>query len=103
MPMASAFSHTPDHYIWHIALAIQGMTAVSEVEKLQILAYFTNTDGGTNFMHEGFNADCPEEFTRDWFAWANTLFSEFVLSLTGKAVKGSPLYHHLQKNNGKLV
>jgi len=95
--------HTPDHYIWHIALAIQGMTAVSETEKQQILAYFKNTDGGTNFMHEGFNADCPEEFTRDWFAWANTMFSEFVLSLTGKAVKGSPLYHHLIKNNSKLV
>ena len=91
--------HTPDHYIWHIALAIQGMTAVNTEEKLRILAAFKNTDGGTGFMHEGFNADCPEEFTRDWFAWANTMFSEFVLSLTGKAVKGSPLYHQLQKNS----
>ena len=91
--------HTPDHYIWHIALAIQGMTAGSAEEKQQILTAFKNTDGGTNFMHEGFNADCPEEFTRDWFAWANTMFSEFVLSLTGKAVKGSPLYHQLQKNS----
>ncbi|MGG0741328.1 glycoside hydrolase family 125 protein [Niallia taxi] len=93
--------HTPDHYIWHIALAIQGMTAVSEEEKQQILTAFKNTDGGTNFMHEGFNAECPEEFTRDWFAWANTMFSEFVLSLTGKAVKGSPLYQHLQQNISK--
>ncbi|MEH7545211.1 glycoside hydrolase family 125 protein [Neobacillus vireti] len=91
--------HTPDHYIWHIALAIQGMTATSEEEKQQILAYFKNTDGGTNFMHEGFNADCPEEFTRDWFAWANTMFSEFVLSLTGKAVKGSPLYQQFLIKN----
>jgi uncharacterized protein len=95
--------HTPDHYIWHIALAIQGMSAVSVAEKQEILAAFKNTDGGTYFMHEGFNADCPEEFTRDWFAWANTMFSEFVLSLTGKAVKGSPLYHQLLKNNSKLV
>ncbi|MFP5108782.1 glycoside hydrolase family 125 protein [Neobacillus sp. C211] len=90
--------HTPDHYIWHIALAIQGMTATNEEEKQQIFAYFKNSDGGTNFMHEGFNADCPEEFTRDWFAWANTMFSEFVLSLSGKAVKGSPLYHQFMKN-----
>jgi len=90
--------HTPDHYIWHIALAIQGMTTTNETEQQEILAYFKNTDGGTHFMHEGFNADCPEEFTRDWFAWANTMFSEFVLSLTGKAVKGSPLYHQLLKN-----
>ncbi|WP_286229958.1 glycoside hydrolase family 125 protein [Neobacillus mesonae] len=91
--------HTPDHYIWHIALAIQGMTTTDEAEKQQILAYFKNTDGGTGYMHEGFDADCPEEFTRDWFAWANTMFSEFVLSLTGKAVKGSPLYQQLMKNN----
>ncbi|MBT2658569.1 glycoside hydrolase family 125 protein [Bacillus sp. ISL-18] len=91
--------HTPDHYIWHIALAIQGMTSTSEEEKQQILAYFKNTDGGTNFMHEGFNADGPEEFTRDWFAWANTMFSEFVLSLTGKAVKGSPLDQQFLKMN----
>lgn len=90
--------HTPDHYIWHIALAIQGMTTTNEAEKAEILSYFKQTDGGTNFMHEGFNADCPEEFTRDWFAWANTMFSEFVLSLTGKAVKGSPLYNHLIKS-----
>jgi uncharacterized protein len=89
--------HTPDHYIWHIALAIQGMTTTDEAQKQKILSYFKNTDGGTNFMHEGFNADCPEEFTRDWFAWSNTMFSEFVLSLTGKAVKGSPLYYHLLK------
>ncbi len=90
--------HTPDHYIWHIALAIQGMTTTVEGEKQMILDYFKTTDGGTAYMHEGFNADCPEEFTRDWFAWANTMFSEFVLSLTGKAVKGSPLYHQLIKN-----
>ncbi|GHH97892.1 glycoside hydrolase family 125 protein [Neobacillus kokaensis] len=91
--------HTPDHYIWHIALAIQGMTTTDEAERQQILTYFKNTDGGTEYMHEGFNADCPEEFTRDWFAWANTMFSEFVLSLAGKAVKGSPLQQQLLKNN----
>jgi len=91
--------HTPDHYIWHIALAMQGMTTTDEAEKQKVLSYFKNTDGGTEYMHEGFNADCPEEFTRDWFAWANTIFSEFVLSLTGKAVKGSPLYHQLMEIN----
>ncbi|MEH7179341.1 glycoside hydrolase family 125 protein [Neobacillus vireti] len=90
--------HTPDHYIWHIALAIQGMTTTDATEQQKILSYFKNTDGGTKFMHEGFNADSPEEFTRDWFAWANTMFSEFVLSLTGKAVKGSPLYYHELKH-----
>ncbi len=31
-------------------------------------------------MHEGFHADDPAQFTRPWFAWANAMFSEFVLA-----------------------
>nr|WP_128894575.1 glycoside hydrolase family 125 protein [Longirhabdus pacifica] len=89
--------HTPDHYIWHIALAIQGMSGTDKQEKLDILNMFKETDGDTGFMHEGFDADRPSEFTREWFSWANSMFSEFILSLCGIAVKDSPLYHALQK------
>ena len=73
------------------------MTTTDEVKKEEILSYIKTTDGGTNFMHEGFDVDCPEEFTRDWFAWANTMFSEFVLSLTGKAIKGSLFHQQFQQ------
>ena len=34
---------------------------------------------GTGFMHEAFNKDDPNKFTRSWFAWANTIFGELVL------------------------
>ncbi|WP_243356125.1 glycoside hydrolase family 125 protein [Bacillus litorisediminis] len=88
--------HTPDHYIWHIALAIEGMTSTDASDKNRILEVMKHTDGGTGFMHEGFDADRPEEFTREWFSWANSMFSEFVLSLCGYAVKGSPLYKSLK-------
>lgn len=91
--------HTPDHYIWHIALAIEGMTSTDASDKKRILEEMKQSDGGTGFMHEGFNADQPEEFTREWFSWANSMFSEFVLSLCGFVVKGSPLYKKLQENN----
>ncbi|PPA70445.1 glycoside hydrolase family 125 protein [Jeotgalibacillus proteolyticus] len=83
--------HTPDHYIWPISLAIQGMTATSTEEKARILDLFKRTHGSTYYMHEGFNADRPEEFTRPWFAWANSMFSEFILSEIGMYVPGSPL------------
>ena len=36
------------------------------------------THGGTGFMHETFHKDDPTDFTRSWFAWANTLFGEFL-------------------------
>lgn len=83
--------HTPERYIWHIALAIQGMTAKTGKEKQDILDLFKQTDGYTNLMHEGFHVDDPEIFTREWFSWANSMFSEFVLHLNEKNVKGSPL------------
>jgi meiotically up-regulated gene 157 (Mug157) protein len=83
--------HTPDHYIWHISLAIQGMTAASKKEKARILDIFKRTHGSAYYMHEGFDADRPEEYTRSWFAWANSMFSEFILSEIGVYVPGSPL------------
>ncbi|MYL45255.1 metal-independent alpha-mannosidase [Virgibacillus halodenitrificans] len=83
--------HTPEEYIWHISLAIQGITASTEEEKQAILSIFKQTDGNTNFMHEGFHVDDPEQFTREWFSWANAMFSEFILHLNGINVKGSPL------------
>jgi len=29
-------------------------------------------------MHEGVNVNDANDFTRPWFAWANSIFSEFV-------------------------
>ena len=29
-------------------------------------------------MHEAFHKDDPKNYTRNWFAWSNTLFGEFL-------------------------
>ncbi|MFC5401526.1 glycoside hydrolase family 125 protein [Cohnella soli] len=73
--------HTPDRYIWHIALSMQGLTAEEPQESLQLLDTLLATDADTGFMHEGFHADDPKQFTRPWFAWSNSLFAEFVHGL----------------------
>jgi meiotically up-regulated gene 157 (Mug157) protein len=39
------------------------------------------SNAGTGFMHESFHKDDAAHFTRKWFAWANTLFGEFVLKV----------------------
>lgn len=70
--------HTPKGYIWHMALIMQGLTSEDTSEKKQILRYLEETDGGTGYMHEGFNADNPKEFTREWFTWPNSLLCEFI-------------------------
>ena len=32
-------------------------------------------------MHESFNVDNPQKFTRSWFAWVNGLFGELILKI----------------------
>ncbi|MDY3929363.1 MAG: glycoside hydrolase family 125 protein [Clostridia bacterium] len=70
--------HTPENYVWHMALVMQGMTATDNNEKREILEMIANTDADTGYLHEGFNVDNPCEFTREWFTWPNSLFSEFI-------------------------
>ena len=70
--------HTPPDYIWPISLCIQGLTS-EDGEEIRTLADMLETiDAGTLLMHEGVHKDDPAQFTRPWFAWANSIFSEFV-------------------------
>lgn len=71
--------HTPPEYIWHIALSMQGLTSHSKEEMKWLLDTIVATDAGTGYVHEGFHVDDPAQFTRPWFAWSNSIFSEFVL------------------------
>jgi uncharacterized protein len=76
--------HTPDQYIWHIALTMQGLTAQTTEEKENLLELLLSTDAGKQVMHEGFLCDDPSAFTREWFAWANSLFALFVMQIFTK-------------------
>lgn len=78
--------HTPKDYIWHIALSMQGLTSTDPDECRALLDMLTSTDAGTGFMHEGFHKDDPAKFTRPWFAWSNSLFSEFVLKCLDEGI-----------------
>ncbi|MBQ6265040.1 MAG: glycoside hydrolase family 125 protein [Clostridia bacterium] len=71
--------HTPENFIWHISLIIEALTTDNKKEKHRIFNILRNTTAGTGFMHEGFNCDNPDEYTRSWFAWANTLFAIFII------------------------
>ena len=70
--------HTPPDFIWPISLCIQGLTATDAEEIREITQMLENMDADTLLMHEGVHKDDPYTFTRPWFAWANSIFSEFV-------------------------
>jgi hypothetical protein len=67
--------------IWHLGLIVQALTSVDDGEIRSVLTTLQRTHAGTGFMHEAFHKDDPADFTRSWFAWANTLFGELILTL----------------------
>lgn len=81
--------HTPENYIWHLALTMQALTASDPAEQEALLETLIRTDGGTQLMHEGFHKDNADEYTRAWFSWANSLFCELVLRMIGLRMKGN--------------
>ncbi|CAM4205717.1 glycosyl hydrolase [Saccharibacillus endophyticus] len=75
--------HTPEGYIWHIALSMQGLTSQEREEKLRLLELIRDTDADTGLTHEGFSANDPHQYTRPWFSWSNMLFSELLMDYCG--------------------
>ncbi|HEU5072506.1 MAG TPA: glycoside hydrolase family 125 protein [Verrucomicrobiae bacterium] len=71
--------HVGVDMIWPLGVIIEGLTATNDREIHRCLDTLQRTHAGTGFMHEAFNKDDPQKFTRSWFAWANTIFGEFVL------------------------
>ena len=76
-------AHTPTGYIWHIAMAVQGLTSKSREEKRKILEKMASTTGGKGVMHEGFFCDDDIRYTREWFSWANAMYAELFLDYMG--------------------
>ncbi len=71
--------HVGLHMIWPMAIMVRALTSTDEEEITRCLCTLKATHAGTGFMHESFHKDDPTQFTRAWFAWANTLFGELML------------------------
>jgi meiotically up-regulated gene 157 (Mug157) protein len=70
--------HVGQDMIWPMAIIMKGLTSNSDAEIKNCIQLLQKTHGDTGFMHESFHKDDPKKFTRKWFAWANTLFGEFL-------------------------
>ena len=73
--------HVGYDMIWPMSIIMRAMTSKNDREISYCIKMLRNTDAGTGFMHESFHKDDPKNFTRSWFAWANTLFGELILKL----------------------
>ncbi len=73
--------HVAPGLIWPLSIIMRAMTSDDPGEIKQCIVMLKNTHAGTGFMHETFDKDNPEVFTRSWFAWANTLFGELIIKV----------------------
>lgn len=73
--------HTLENQIWPIGVIMRAMTSNSDEEISAQLKILKSSHAGTGFMHESFDKDDSNKFTRKWFAWANTLFGELILKM----------------------
>jgi hypothetical protein len=70
--------HTPRGYIWPLSLVMQALTSDDPAEIERVMSYIAASDVGDHRLHESFNGDWPESFTRDDFAWPNALYAKLV-------------------------
>lgn len=70
--------HTGLNRIWPISVVMRALTSNSDAEIRQCLGILQRCHAGKGFMHESFEKDNPADFSRSWFAWANTIFGELV-------------------------
>ena len=66
---------------WPMSIMMKAFTSTDDAEIKACIKMLMDTDAGTGFMHESFNKDDATNFTREWFAWQNTLFGELIIKL----------------------
>jgi uncharacterized protein len=76
--------HVGYDMIWPMSIIMRAMTSSDDREIAWCIKTLRDTDAGTGFMHESFHKDDPSNYTRKWFAWANTLFGELILKLVNE-------------------
>jgi meiotically up-regulated gene 157 (Mug157) protein len=77
--------HEGADMIWPMSQVMYALTAGdgpgSGAEIHRMLTMLQASAAGTGFMHESYNKDDVQKFTRPWFAWANSLFGELIVQL----------------------
>jgi uncharacterized protein len=73
--------HEGANMIWPMSQIIYALTSSSTAEIRSALRTIKRSSAGTGFIHESYFKDDPKNFTRAWFAWANTLFGELVITV----------------------
>ncbi|MFO7446438.1 MAG: glycoside hydrolase family 125 protein [Ignavibacteriaceae bacterium] len=73
--------HVGMDMVWPMSIIMRALTSNDDEEIKYCIRTLIKTHAGTGFMHESFHKNDPANYTRNWFAWANTLFGELILKI----------------------
>lgn len=76
--------HIGYQVIWPMSIMMRAFTSTDDEQTKACILQLLNTDNATGFIHESFHKDDASDFTREWFAWQNTLFGELILKLVNE-------------------
>jgi meiotically up-regulated gene 157 (Mug157) protein len=76
-------THARRGWVWPLAIAVEGLTAKDDEERVDALRRLEATVTGDLLFHESVDPDDPRRFTRRWFSWADMLYVELVLAAAG--------------------
>lgn len=76
--------HTGKEMIWPLSYIMRAMTSQNNDEIKYCIQMIKETHAGTGFIHESFFRNDPNQYTREWFAWANTIFGELIVKLVAE-------------------
>jgi uncharacterized protein len=70
--------HVGRDSIWPMSQIMYALTSESAPEISHMIQMLKASAAATGFIHESYNRNDSANFTRAWFAWANTLFGELI-------------------------
>ncbi|KAL1304247.1 hypothetical protein AAFC00_000663 [Neodothiora populina] len=68
---------------WPMSLLVQAMTSDDDDEISEILKLVKHASP-LGLVHESINVDHMKDYTRSWFAWANSVFAQTILDLASR-------------------
>lgn len=68
---------------WPMSLLVQAMTSDSEAEITECINLVRNSSL-LGLVHESINVNNIKDYTRPWFAWANSVFAQTILKIAAE-------------------